>query len=206
MEDGQSDTFAKMGRGYQERVLQAVLTDQLFADQIVDVLDPKFFDVKYLQTICRKFYEHKTKYKTYPSLDVIEIMTTRDDPGDDMVVVQIREYLNRVVENPLNGDSGYIQASSLDFCKRQTLKDAMIKAIERMQESDYDSIQSIIKDALNKGGSRDLGHEYMEGFSSRGEKSVRRPLSTGWPSSPSHTRWPVPKKSNSTNLPVSLST
>src|SRR5690606_39312592 len=33
---------------------------------------------------------------------------------------------------------------------------------------------------LNKGGNRDLGHEYMEGFGQRGERSVRKPLPTGW--------------------------
>ncbi len=174
------DTFSKMGKSYQERVVQALLVDSAFAEQMADVMDPNFFDLKYLQEVVKKFYEHKRKYKTYPSLDLVEIMTTKDEPPEDVVVEQIKSYLSRVVEHPLNGDTAYIQESSLDFCKRQTLKDAMIKAIEKMQESDYDSIQSIIKDALNKGANRDIGHDYIEGFSSRGSKSIRKPLPTGW--------------------------
>lgn len=176
------DTFSKMGKTYQEKVVQAVLQDFMFAEQMADVLDPKFFELKYLQEIVKKFYDHKREFKTYPSSDVVEIMVTRDGDGaDEMVTSQVREYLKRIQEQPLNGDAGYIQSSSLDFCKRQTLKEAMIKAIEKMEESDYDSIQTIIKEALTRGASRDLGHEYMEGFAARGERSARKPIATGWP-------------------------
>lgn len=178
--DSEHETFGKMGKSYQEKVLQAVLMDPLFAEQMMDVLDPKFFDLKYLQEVCKRFYDHKLKYKTYPSLDILEIMVTRDDPADEMVALQAKDYLHRIVETPLNGDAGYIQESSLDFCKRQTLRDAMVKAIDMMQESKYDSIQSIIKDALNKGSNRDVGHDYMEGFGQRGEKAIRKPMLTGW--------------------------
>jgi archaellum biogenesis ATPase FlaH len=176
-----NDTFARMGKSYQEKVVQALICDHAFAEQMADVIRPEFFDLQYLKDVVGKLYEHKRTYKTYPSIDVIEIMTTRDDPSDGVVVPQIKAFLQRVQENPLNGDTGYVQASSLDFCKRQTLKDAMVKAIEKMEESDYDSIQTIIKDALTKGASRDLGHEYMEGFSDRGSRSKRQPLPTGWP-------------------------
>lgn len=177
-----ADTFSKMGKTYQEKVVQAVLQDFLFAEQMADVLNPKFFELKYLQEIVEKFYNHKIQFKTYPSIDVIEIMVTRgDSPAEDLLASQVREYLGRVKEHPLNGDSGYIQATSLDFCKRQTLKEAMIKAITKMEENDYDSISGIIKEALNRGASRDLGHDYMEGFAARGERSTRKPISTGWP-------------------------
>lgn len=174
------DTFAHMGKTYQEKVVQALLQDFMFSEQMADVIDPKFFELKYLQEVVRKFYEHKKKYKTYPSIDLVEIMVTKDDSVDSIVCQQTCEYFSRIRNNPLNGDAGFIQASSLDFCKRQTLRDALTVAIERMEESDYDSIQTVIKDALTKGCSRDLGHDYMEGFSVRGEKSVRQPLATGW--------------------------
>lgn len=181
MADIDYDTFSKMGKTYQEKVVQAVLQDYLFAEQMADVLNPRFFELKYLQEVCSAFYSHKQKFKTYPSHDILEIMITRNQDIDELLAMQVREYLSRIKDNPLNGDAGFIQSSSLDFCKRQTLKEAMIKAIEKMEENDYDSISSIIKDALNRGASRDLGHDYIEGFAARGEKSARSPMTTGWP-------------------------
>lgn len=177
----QKDTFAHMGKTYQEKVVQALLQDYVFAEQMADVIDPKFFELKYLQEVVRKFYDHKKKYKTYPSIELIEIMVTKDEYSDELVSKQTCEYLLRTKDNPLNGDVGFIEASSLDFCKRQMLRGALMVAIERMEESDYDSIQTVIKDALTKGCSRDLGHDYLENFSSRGERSIRKPISTGWP-------------------------
>jgi len=175
-------TFSKMGKGYQEKVVQALLQDYLFAEQMSDVIQPKYFDVKYLQEIVKKFYDHKSKYKTYPSQDILEVMITReDDNGDAIVNSQVREYLGKIKETQLNGDKGYIEDSSLEFCKKQSLKDGIVKAIDMMESGNYDSIQGVIKDALNRGGTRDMGHDYIEGFAQRGQKSVRKPISTGWP-------------------------
>ena len=145
-----NDTFSKMGRTYQEKVVQALLQDYLYAEQMIDVIDPKFFDLKYLQTIVSKFYAHKRQFKTYPSPEVVEIMVTKNDGNDETMNSQVREYIASIKDNPLNGDTGYIQNSSLEFCKKQVLKEAIIKVIDKIEDRDYDSIQSVIRDALGK--------------------------------------------------------
>ncbi len=94
------DTFAGMGRSYQERVLQAMMSDGLFADQMLDVLDPRFFDVEYLQQIASKFFEHKRRFKTFPSAEVLEVMVTRDQQIDPTLSLQVREYLKRASRSP----------------------------------------------------------------------------------------------------------
>jgi archaellum biogenesis ATPase FlaH len=176
------ETFSKMGKTYQEKVVQALLQDYMFAEQMADVIQPKYFDVKYLQEVVKNFYDHKAKYKTYPSLDVLEVMITRqDEDADPLLSTQVREYLERTKTTSMNGDKGFIEESSLDFCKKQSLKDGLVKAIDMMESGNYDAIQSVIKDALNRGGVRDMGHNYKEGFAQRGQKSVRKPIPTGWP-------------------------
>jgi len=174
------DTFSGMGRTYQEKVMQAMISDSLFADQMLDVLNPKFFDVSYLQEIAGKFFDHKRRYKTFPSADVLELMVTKDQALEQQVSVQVKDYLKRAVTIPLNGDRGYIQESSLDFCKKQTMKDALIKAIDKMEEMKFDDIAPIIKDALVAGAPRDLGHEYALGFAQRAVRSDAKRISTGW--------------------------
>jgi replicative DNA helicase len=174
------DTFSQMGRSYQEKVVQAMIQDPLFADQMIDVMDPRFFDLEYLKEITGKFFDHKRKYRTFPSADVVEIMVTKDQNIDRDLGIQVKDYFKRIIEHPLNGDAGYIQASSLDFCRKQTMKEAILQVIDKMQESNFDAISGIIRSALAAGASRDLGHNYMEGFATRSTRSIRKPMSTGW--------------------------
>jgi archaellum biogenesis ATPase FlaH len=174
------DTFSGMGRSYQEKVVQALMQDTIFADQMFDVMDPRFFDQEYLQEVTEKFFEHKRKFKTFPSADVLEVLVTRDQEIDAQISSQVREFLKRSKEVPLNGDAPYIMSSSLDFCKKQTMKGAILQAIDKLQESKYDDIANIVRHALAAGTSRDLGHEYTEGFVNRATRSIRKPLVTPW--------------------------
>ena len=175
-----SDTFAGMGRTYQEKVMQAMLQDSLFADQMFDVLKPGMFEPSYLQEIAQAFFEHKKKFKTFPSADVLEVITTREAEVPPELSVQIREYLERTKAHPLNGDTGYIQESSLDFCRKQTMRDAIVKSIDKMQEMKFDDIATIIREALVAGSSRDLGHDYSKGFDLRATRTESKRIPTGW--------------------------
>lgn len=181
MSTDQVETFAKMGRTYQEKVTQAILTDSLFAEQMTDVLEPEFFELNYLQAVTKIFFDYKRQYKLFPSPELVGIMAEQDEGSDELVKQQARTFLQGMLDHPLNGDTAYIQSSSLDFCKRATLKRALIRIIDCIEESNYDSVQGIIKEALAKGSSRDLGHEYMENFPARAQKNLRQPIPTGWP-------------------------
>jgi len=174
------DSFASFGVSYQEKVTQAILSDPLFAEQMHDLLLPKYFELSYLQEIVEKFYAHRQKFKTFASPDVLSVMISNDTNIDGTTKSQVKEFFTRVLGHPLNGDTGYIQDSSLEFCKKQSLKEGLIKAIDMMESGNYDSIQSVIRESLNKGGSRDIGHDYLDGFAKRGEKALRKPISTGW--------------------------
>ena len=174
------DTFAQFGRTYQEKVLQAMMQDSLFADQMLDVLKPKMFDVEYLQEVATAFFDHKKKFKTFPSADVLEVIVTKDNEIERDLSLQVKEFLNRTKEHPLNGDAPYIQDSSLEFCKKQTMKDAIIQAIDKMEERRYDDISGIIRSALAAGASRDLGHDYSAGFGQRATRVETKRIPTGW--------------------------
>lgn len=174
------DTFAGMGRTYQEKVVQAMIEDTLFADMMLDVLNPKFFDVGYLQEITDKFFTHKRKYKTFPSPEVLEVMITRQQDADPSLSLQVRNYLRRIKEIPLNGDKSYIEESSLEFCRKQTMKEALIQSIDKMEDMKFDEISQIIRNALVAGSTRDLGHEYSTGFAQRSTRSDSKRIPTGW--------------------------
>lgn len=181
MDENNGKTFEKFGPTYQEKTVQAVLTDFLFAEQMHDVLDPKFFQLGYLQSITSKFFDYKKQFKTYPSIELMGVLIEQDPNLKPLLKEQAKGFLTRILDNPLNGDAAYIQESSLEFCRKQTVTEAIVKVLDQIDESNFESINSTIRDALAKGVNHDMGHNYLEGFPTRAQANFRKPLSTGWP-------------------------
>ncbi len=175
-------TFEELGRGYQEKVMQAIFEDQVYAEVMTDVFDPSYFTYVHLQRISELFFAYRNRFKTFPSIDVIHLQLTQDDDGrDPAMMAMASDFIRRVSTSPLNGDKGWIQESSLEFCRRQKLVAALAKCLDQVESKRYDSIAGTIREALDRGSPRDHGHEYSEEIDSRAEKSIREPISTGWP-------------------------
>ena len=55
--------FSKYGKNFQEKVFQSMLSDRTWAAQMIEVMDPSFFDVKYLGFLCESYFAYYEKYK-----------------------------------------------------------------------------------------------------------------------------------------------
>lgn len=177
----QEVSFAKFGRSFQEKIVQALFSDNQYSEQMLDILKVEYFEMKYLQQIVKIFYDYKLKYRTYPSVELVQTIMSQDEGLDGMVLEQAKEFLSRLFDNPLNGDKLFVEEASLEFCRKQTIKEAMIHAIDSLEESKFDDIKTIIDGALKKGNSNDVGQEYNTTLLSRCLKTERKPIQTGWP-------------------------
>ena len=90
------------------------------------------------------------------------------------------EKLRDVWKNVESTDLEFVQSETLNFCKNQTLKSAILESVERLQNKDYDGIKSIIDEAMKAGSSRDLGHDYISSLETRLEESARETVKTPW--------------------------
>lgn len=173
-------SFEEMGRGYQERVLQALFEDQTYAESMLEVFDPVHFTYAHLKGLARVLFEHRGKYKEFPGVEValLQLRQAEDDPA---TLSMAADFVRRMSETPLNGDRIWIQESSLEFCQRQQLIAALGQCLDQVESKKYDNIAGTIRDALSKGTPRDHGHEYSEDIEVRVAKAVREPISTGWP-------------------------
>lgn len=175
-------TFEELGRGYQEKCLQALFEDSTYAEMMMDVLDPSYFTYVHLQRISELLITYRNRYKTFPSIDVTLLQLVQEDDGHDPAMMAMAtDFVKRMVATPLNGDKGWIEESSLEFCKRQKLVAALGKCLDQVESKRYDNIAGTIREALDRGSPRDHGHEYSEEIDARAEKSIREPISTGWP-------------------------
>lgn len=175
-------SFEKYGTKFQENLVQLILDDRAFCDQISEVLDINFLELKFLRVFVEKVIEYRKKYSTHPSRDTLTtILRTELEKENELIQKQVREFYARLQSNDFSIEGAeHIKDVSLDFCKKQKLKEAMIKSVGLMQNSSYDEISKIINDALKLGTDNNHGYDFILDFEKRFELKARNPISTGW--------------------------
>lgn len=174
-------SFGSYGKSFQEKVVQALLVDKQYAEQMLEVFDVSYFEPKYLQFLADRYFSYAKKYKVFPTLQLL-VTIIRDElkVGSDTIVRdQIIDYLQRVRTNPDSGDLQYVREKSLDFCKKQALKKALEVAVEQIQAEKYESIVDGIKKAVMVGTTPQLGHDFFADYDSRFTRLQRNAVPTG---------------------------
>jgi len=175
-------TFAHYGKSFQEKLTQLILDDRQFSDQIGEVMDVGFFETKYLQIFNRKIFDYKAKYGTHPTRTIVEtILRTELEEENELVKKQVREFFVRTFSTVSElKDAAYVKENALEFCKKQKLKEAMIKSVELLKDNSFEKIKSTLDDALKLGTDTDFGYDYLLDFDRRFELEARNPVTTGW--------------------------
>ena len=63
--------FSRYGTKFQENLVQVMLDDRVFSDQITEVMDLSFLELGYLQLFVKKLFAYRDKYGTHPSRDTM---------------------------------------------------------------------------------------------------------------------------------------
>lgn len=165
----QKRNFAKFGKPFQEKVFQSMITDTTWSAQMIEVVNPDYFDLKYLSFLCEKYFAYYNKYKTFPTLTILITIIKEDLSKSKDIVLrdQIIEFLHRMKTNPDIGDLQYVKDKSLDFCKRQAFKDALEKSVELIQTEKYESVLGIMKEAISVGMPNSTGHNFFDDIEAR---------------------------------------
>jgi len=180
MNSNEKTDFSKFGKDFQENLCQLILQDIEFADRIYEVLDINFLELKYLQVFVYKIKEYKEKYKTHPSIEIMKsIVRAGLNNENELVQKQVRDFFARMIATEVK-DVNYIQDTAIDFCRKQTLKRAILKSVDLLQRSSFDEIQKLINDSMHLGIANDYGHDYVKDFEKRFEFKARNPITSGW--------------------------
>ena len=173
--------FSKFGNMFQENLAKLILMDRAYSDQIGEVLETEYFETKYLKRFTNLIYQYKEKYEVHPSMNLMaSLINTEMDKEDDLVIKQVRDFLIRIHSDPAVQGEEYIKDTALDFCKKQKLKEAIVKSVRLLEKSSFDEISDLINEALKLGQSNDFGYHYLKDFEKRFEIKIRSPLTTGW--------------------------
>jgi hypothetical protein len=172
--------FGRYGKSFQEGLCQLILEDRPFADQISEVFDINFLELKYLQLFVKKIIQYRLKYGTHPTYKLM-LTIFRAEIGNENEATQrqVRDYFARIYKTEVDGKE-YIKETSLDFCRKQKIKESMLKCVPLLEKLSFDEISKEINNALILGSDNNFGHDYLIDFEERFKIKTRNPISTGW--------------------------
>ena len=175
-------SFSKYGKTFQEKLTFLILDDRVFSDRMMEVLNIEFLEFKYLQCFVEKVFHYKKKYGTQPSHDTLKtVVKTGFESENEVLQKQIRDYYARVLSDVnILESSEYVKDTALDFCRKQKLREAMVKSTTLLQKCSFDEISVLINDALKAGADADFGYDYIKDFEKRFIANGRETITTGW--------------------------
>jgi replicative DNA helicase len=169
--------LSQYGVGFQIKVLSSLLTHKEFLLNIQDVLSEEYFDNQAHRWIIKEILNYFHKYHTCPSMDVLKVELKKID--NEVLQLSIKEQL-REAYKASDEDLKYVEEEFSNFCKNQQLKKALLTSVDFLNAGDYDSIRSLIDNALKAGQDKNIGHEYNKDTESRYRDDHRTAVPTPW--------------------------
>lgn len=175
---GIQDTFQLYGGGFQNKLLAVLMKDRIFLQQIHDMLDAKYFSSEANQWIAKTFIKYFEEYKNTPTLEVMKVEV--DAISEPVMKTAIIDSLKDVMKQIDAEDLTYVKDKTIDFCKNQKLKSAILSSVQLLQLGKYDEIKMEIDEAMKAGTDKNIGHEYIDHIEARFQQNSRHTISTPW--------------------------
>ena len=131
MSNDMTENFGYLGYVFQQKLLNIIITDNSFAQSILDVIKAKYFDNQYFRLIVQMIKEYYETYETTPSFDGLDQLT-RLEISSEMARKCVFDMLKEIKDASFE-DHNFIKEKSIKFCKQQELKKA-IKKVESIME------------------------------------------------------------------------
>jgi len=171
--------LSQYGSAFQIKVLSSLLTHKEFLLNIHDVISDEYFDNQAHKWIINEILKYYQKYHTTPSMDVLKVELKKID--NEVLQVSVKEQL-REAYKASDEDLKYIEEEFSNFCKNQQLKKALLSSVNFLNAGDYDTIRSLIDNALKAGQDKNVGHEYNKEVESRYREDHRIVVPSPWDS------------------------
>ena len=171
-------TLTQFGTSFQSKIITSCLIDSMFLQTIMEVLQPEYFESDANSWLAKTINEYFNKYKTTPTLEALKIEI--ENIENDVFKISVVEGLKDAWRYREANDLQFVQEKTLDFCKNQVLKSAIMESVNLLENQNYDGIKTVIDNAMKAGTPVDVGHDYNVGIEERLTKSTRITIKTPW--------------------------
>tara|TARA_R110002049_G_scaffold230226_1_gene402381 strand:- start:12 stop:1379 length:1368 start_codon:yes stop_codon:yes gene_type:complete len=170
-------SLSQYGPHFQVKVLNSLLKNKKFTLNIRDVIMPSFFENQAHQWIVKEALQYFEEYHSPPTIDFlkIEVKKIENDVLKTALIDQLKE-----IYKLINEDQEYVEQEFSNFCKNQSLKTALLKSVDLLQDGMFDDIRFTIDNALKAGQDKNIGHEYVKEVEARYTKEDRQVIPTPW--------------------------
>ena len=124
-----SETLTQFGTSFQSKIVASLLSDIKFLQTINDILEPNMFDSDSNKWLIKAIRNYYFEYKKQPTLEVLKVKIEEID--NDVLKSGVVDKLRDVWKNIEATDLEFVQNETLDFCKNQTLKNAILASASR---------------------------------------------------------------------------
>lgn len=170
--------LSQYGKGFQIKVIGALLTEKKFLLEVRDVLKVDYFDADAHKWIVGEIVKYFDKYNTVPTMEVLKVELSKI--SNDLLGTAVKEELRHSYTSTKD-DMEYVTGEFATFCKNQELKEALLNSAELLNDGDFDSIRNRIEQALKAGMNKDIGHDYNKDIETRYREDYRPTIPTPWP-------------------------
>jgi len=174
----EQSTLIQFGTTFQSKTLSSLLGDQKFLQTISDILEPEYFDSDANKWIAKTIREYFFEYKSKPTLEVMKVKISEIE--NDILKVSVVDNLKEAWRYIESTDLKFVQEQTLEFCRNQVMKTAIMDSVDLIEVGQYDQIKKLVDNAMKAGQDRDLGHDYIDGMEERLNESARKTVKTGW--------------------------
>ena len=174
------DSLGYLGADFQVRLVAQLLVDTKFAESIIDILDPNYFQDKSFKFMVSAIIDAYHDHNIIPDMGSLEFRLF-DKIKDEFDLKYTITQLKLVKDANLN-DGLEVQNKAMRFCKQQELQRSIkeIQAIIDKGDSDrYEECEDIIKKALEHGNPKDNGINVFDDIESVLLDDFRKPIPTG---------------------------
>ena len=165
------------GTSFQIKVISSLLTHKEFLVNINDMLVEDYFDNQAHKWIIKEILKYYDRYHTTPSMEILAVELQKC--GNEVLQISIKEQLKEAYKSSTD-DLKYVQEEFAAFCKNQQLKGALLQSVDLLKGGDYESIRSLINNAIKAGQDKNIGHEYAKDVESRYREDARTTIKTPW--------------------------
>lgn len=174
------ETLEYLGVKYEEKLINQMIIDQKFGNNIIDIINPNFFSNDDNKILISVIKQAKKDYNIIPDFDSLSIRVA------DLELKELKKnYVLKLItkiKDLVVHDALYIQKVALNFCKQQELKKSISqiqKIIEKHQYERYDECEEILKKALSFGNTENDGVDILHDIISVLSDDFRNPIRTG---------------------------
>jgi len=171
--------FGHLGSSFQQTLLKSIIEDKKYGENIIDVIESKYFDNNSFKFIMENMKELYSTYRKIPDYNTLgqKIMAEHGNKEGGRIHI---DTLENIKESTL--DTEYVKDVALNFCKQQNLRKELkvvSSIIENGDFEEYSRIEHIIQKALQVGVVGEEPRDIFDDIASALKKDFRHSIPTG---------------------------